>query len=872
MPDPSEEARTAFARLFERIDRGEAVDLEAEIAAAGPLAAELRALAAGWKRAEGAFADLSDHASASGGGLHGDVALDGESAAVLARLGGRERSLSGSEPSSARYERLELVARGGMGEVWRVRDHDLGREVAMKVIHASSGPETRRRAVSLLERFLHEARLLARLDHPGILPLHDVGLDDDGRVWFTLPLVRGDTLADLLARKPASDAALIEILLRVCDALAYAHAQGVVHRDLKPSNVLVGRYGEAYVVDWGLARAGEREPRSPTHAAGPRRASETRHGEVVGTPAYMPPEQAAGIQGEPDPRADVYALGAILYHALSGHAPYEPAASTSRDVLSQVRQGPPEPIERVAPHAPVELVAICAKAMQRDPGLRYASVAALADDLRAHLAGRVVRAHRTGALPELVAWTRRNRALALALSGVLAIFAIGLIAWSLQRTRTAREVLRMADVARLSDLEERANRLGAADTQRAAMFEQWLAEAETLAGRRAWHESSLADVRERALPPVDGTPRFASDEDRWRHEVLDGLVAGLARLSEPDPARGGIARVRHLLATAREIERASLVDALPAWRATIAEIADSSRSPQYDGLQLAPQRGLVPLGRDADSGLQEFGHVASGELPRRDASGRLALADGSGIVLVLLPGGRFRMGATAADGSGPADADPWARAGEGPRRTVEIGPFFAAKHELSRAQWERTARSDPSWHAREQTTQSVALLPLESVDWTTACQALQDLGLTLPTEAQWEYAARGGTSSRWWCGNEPGSLRGVVNGRASLDPRRPDNAIGSVLPVDARPANGFGLHDVLGNVAEWTLDAWAEEPTQGLRAGDGLRAAPDPGLRTLRGGHYESGAIELRCAARESAQIELRDRRVGIRAVRAIDR
>lgn len=855
----SRAARARFAEIVARIETGDDVDLEREFTRQPEIGDELRRLHARWSRVEGwlggmsvAESDLDSVERA----LRGPEPLDEATEAELARLADPDRS-------RRRYERIELVAAGGMGEVWRVLDRDLGRELAQKQL------KTRSRDPRLLRRFLAEAKLTARLEHPGIVPVHDSGIDEDGRVWFTMPLVRGENLARILKPNREFLPEVLEALLKACDAVAYAHARGVVHRDIKPGNILLGPFGEVYVVDWGLARATEtraldRRPRAPravakiaADGATTPDSNDTRHGDVLGTPAYMPPEQASGGAGSTDPRVDVYALGAVLWHALAGRPPY--VAVTGTTVIDALLAGPPESLAAAATDAPAELASIAEKAMSRDPEQRYADVGQLADDLRAFLADRVVRAHRTGPVTELVKWCRRNRALSLTVAIATTVLVAVASSSYWQKNRDAAEILRLADIARLRELEQKAEALGPASPASRDSFEAWLVEAERLAQRRRQHEEALASLRASGTF-VDGTWVFAKDEDGFRHALLTELVAGLERLGRNHSGLSGAIQER--LRRARSMEEESLVRAGEEWKRTIAEAAADS---EYRRVALQPIVGLVPIGRDPESRCFEFAHLSSGWPPVRDANGRLVIDEESGIVLVLLPGGRFHLGANRSDAGRDAPPDTWANAEEGPRRQIEIAPFLVAKHELSRAQWRRL-----STHT-DHSSGDNALLPADSIPFDEAREALERAGLELPTEAQWEYAARGGTTTRWWTGNEAGSLRGAVNGRAGTDTRFSAASSSGPAAIDALRANGFGLYHVLGNLAEWTLDPWASQPTINLGERDGRRIHGDGTRRALRGGSFASDAMELRSTARTDAQIDLRDRRIGVRACRRLE-
>jgi WD40 repeat protein/tRNA A-37 threonylcarbamoyl transferase component Bud32 len=284
-----------------------------------------------------------------------------------------------------RYEQIAEHARGGLGRIVRAVDRRLGRTVAVK--------ELLRRDDWHEARFMREALITARLEHPGIVPVHEAGRWPNGDPYYVMKLVEGRTLKELMAqhRGLRDRLALLPHVIAVADAVGYAHSEGVIHRDLKPSNVIVGAFGETIVVDWGLARDSRRDVAEPTaedllaHGSG----VSTVSGKIVGTPAYMAPEQARGELV--DPRADVYAIGAVLYELLAGKAPH--ADDTPEAVLDRVIAGPPTALMIAAPHVPSELADLVAKAMARSPEDRYANATLLAEDLRRFQTGKLVSAH-----------------------------------------------------------------------------------------------------------------------------------------------------------------------------------------------------------------------------------------------------------------------------------------------------------------------------------------------------------------------------------------------------------------------------------------------------------------------------------------------
>ena len=284
--------------------------------------------------------------------------------------------------SGTPYEIVEPLGRGGMGAVYLAMDRKLDREVALKVVQIPEGSQER------VDRLLREAKVLARLEHPGIVPVHDAGLLPDGRAYYAMKRVRGRRL-DAYARE-ASLTDRLRAFERICEAVAFAHAHGVIHRDLKPENVMVGAFGEVLVMDWGVAKVRDFPSPSSPGGSGGRLGEEGRGGEgsdgratldgtILGTPGYMAPEQERGDVARIDERTDVWALGAILQFLLAG-------------------ADPPRPLE-----------AIRRRAMAAEPEARYPDVEELAADLARYLAGLPVGAHRESLLERAGRFARRHR-------------------------------------------------------------------------------------------------------------------------------------------------------------------------------------------------------------------------------------------------------------------------------------------------------------------------------------------------------------------------------------------------------------------------------------------------------------------------------
>jgi eukaryotic-like serine/threonine-protein kinase len=307
-----------------------------------------------------------------------------------------------------RYSLLRRVARGGMGVVYAAQDGKLNRRVAIKVL------DTPERSGELARRLIGEAQVLASLEHPGIVPVHDVGTLQDGRVFYTMKFIEGQRLDKHIQAVPSIPDRL-RLFLRICDAIAFAHARGVLHRDLTPANVMIGPFGDVLVLDWGLAKILHRtaEPSSASDSAiatlhGPaapnyggdttEHSAVTGPGTVMGTPGYMSPEQARGDNDRLDERSDIFSLGAVLRFLLSGASPGSPEHGSPTDK---------------------SLEAVCAKASAPAPANRYAAVTELAGDISRYLDGLPVTARKETFLEKATRFYRRHNVAILLIAAYL---------------------------------------------------------------------------------------------------------------------------------------------------------------------------------------------------------------------------------------------------------------------------------------------------------------------------------------------------------------------------------------------------------------------------------------------------------------------
>ncbi|MFH2003037.1 MAG: SUMF1/EgtB/PvdO family nonheme iron enzyme [Planctomycetota bacterium] len=866
---------------------------------------------------------------------------------------------------------IRELGSGGMARVYEAEQITLKRRVALKVLYSHLSLSER-----AIRKFRREAEAGGRQSHRGIVSVYAVG-EHKGMHYIAQELVEGaKTLAHMIDAYRAEPALpqgyfrdIAKYTVEVAEALHHAHAMGVIHRDVKPSNILLDANGRPKVSDFGLAKVEDALALSRT-------------GDFSGTPYYMSPEQALGRRSGVDHRTDIYSLGVTLYESLTLERPFD--GKSSHEVLQQISTKEPEEPVRVNPRVPRDLSVICMKAMEKDPGRRYPSMEAMADDLRRFLSGDVILARPASLADKAIKRMKRNPmmsvAVAVAFLSVLALLCLTpwyLIRLSGERNRALEseneavkryeEVRRLSDDRRLNDCLDAVETLWPAYPEKIGDMEVWLEDARELVARVDLHRATLAALRENALPYDDEarrqdrrnhpkaedlekakglkpilqsriskfeakretltdplqaealakvedrlkgmretlgeldaliveyerevaertTWRFADFETEWQHGVLQKLVESLEELSDDE---GLVKKIEDRLDFARNIREETLGKHAAEWEEAIAVIADPQRSPLYKGLIIAPQIGFIPLGQDPDSGLYEFSHFQTGAMPMRNEDGRLEPNEANGLVFVLIPGSAFQMGAERPGPDRPEgspNADPFSFSCEGPVHIVRIEPFLLSKYEMTQGQWKRFTGKNPSgWTPDNKDIQGpgITLLnPVEQVDWFESEKVLSKLRLRLPTEAEWEYAARAGTSTIWFTGDRKESLGNHVNmaDAFSRDHEGPaisdyelwlDDGFVCHAPVHLMQPNRFGLHQMAGNVWEWCIDGFRMGGYKNAPAdGSADRALDESQERVIRGGGYNSGSKTCRSSYRKWMNPGSRVRDCGLRPACSLD-
>jgi len=366
---------------------------------------------------------------------------------------------------SARYTHVSEHASGGMGRVLIVHDKQLGRDIALKELlpesefdgNPSDSPV--RRSTAMAYRFIQEGMLTAKLEHPSIVPVYELGVRKDGTPYYTMKLVRGKTLATEIKACTTTKQRLrlLSNFVAICQAIAYAHGRGVIHRDIKPTNIMIGDFGETVVLDWGIAKLKRNtEPDAvDTMALFKEKLVQefgatalTELGQTVGTPGYMSPEQAMGRVDLIDESSDIFSLGVLLYEVLSGKRAF--SSSSVAALIDQTIRGNPTPLKEVAPDLPAELISICNRAMEKDPRRRYPSVKSLIADIVAFQSGALVSSHEYTWREFLSRQYAKNQSrIHAAIAATLVLIAVGAYAYlSIWRARNfEREQRQRAEVA-----------------------------------------------------------------------------------------------------------------------------------------------------------------------------------------------------------------------------------------------------------------------------------------------------------------------------------------------------------------------------------------------------------------------------------------
>jgi serine/threonine protein kinase/formylglycine-generating enzyme required for sulfatase activity len=838
------------------------------------------------------------------------------------------------------------IGRGGMGVVLEAVEEPLGRRVALKVLPPEllASPSARarfRREAELAARLDHSG--IATIYGAGVEDQHPwIAMRFVEGKTLARAIAESKEAGASSMRLDASPAKGREAALRVAALLAEvaralhaAHEQGVVHRDIKPSNVIVQPDGTPILLDFGLAITDESDGTSVT-----------RTGEAPGTPAYLAPEIVAGEIARPDAQSDVYALGVTLYECLALRRPFDaptpvalyrailagsppgvrsPNPSVPRDLAVVVatameRERPrryrnaralADDLEACAADRPIAArpIPLHGRALRwarREPRLAAAISAAIAIAIGGFAWISVVQAAAGKAIAQ------KNEDLS---ATNMSLAEAKVLAETNERvaTQRANDVLSLSAVQELKELVEEADALWPALPDKVAAYDEWLEKAKVLVEGNATHpgvrdhEAKLDEIRSRAKSrspePADaarGHERrpiaaaraayaFEDPKDRWWHAQLSQLVSDLKAFTDErtglfsegtsDEHGWGVARRR---AEAASIEERSVsgADARRRWEEAIAAIASS---PKYAGTKLVPEIGLLPIGPDPESGLWEFAHLQSGDPAERGADGKLVVKESTGLVLVLIPGGRFFMGTQTTDPTG-RNYCASARPDESPVHEAELSPFFLSKYEMTQGQWSRFAGRNPSEHGPTTNFNghpTDLTHPVETVSWSDCTKILQRLGLSLPTEAQWEYGCRAGTGTPWCTGEDREALRGKVNfadqafvragGMKSIAEDWPDldDGWGVHAPVGTFAPNSFGLHEMHGNVYEWCRDGYGSYELP-LSPGDGERQVPSATLHVSRGGSFIDTAASARSAFRAWLAPEFQSYSLGVRPARGI--
>lgn len=728
------------------------------------------------------------------------------------------------------YNIVTCIGEGGFGEVYQATQQEpVARSVAIKVI--KKGMDTKH----VLARFEAERQSLAMMDHPGIAKIFDAGTTQSGQPYFVMELVKGIPISQFCDLNKFSVRKRVEVFLQVCRAIQHAHTKGVIHRDIKPSNVLVSPGdGEpkSVVIDFGIAKA--------THNFGS--AVQTQANQVLGTPAYMSPEQAEASM-DIDTRADVYALGVLLYELLSGTLPLKNTCGLPReDVVKAYQENDlPRPSKKFARKDNTstkrinqrsernvrsmrrtlsgELDWIAMKCLQYDRNERYETVSSLAADLRRFLDGEPVQARQNSFVYAFRKFLVRNaRLLFLILCALTATVLFALDRYKdAERAKATQAIQDFGTTILLR--QEHESLLEGEPADRSRRVREWLAKGEGPISRLDYSRQLIRN-------------RLATEDD----EVLRGFLLDLENFAAED----GIFEQ-----TRTWVDRCPSSDQIDnQWDICLEEF--HKRYPQWT---LSKEARLFPIGKAAVSGCWEFVDLSTGILP----PGPEKIDRYTGVVYVLVvPEAPFVMGSP----DGEQGKDPINDADE-LQHEVRLSPFLIAKYELNmgqaiRAGFEIRLKYDP-------------LKPVQC-DWFTAYGLCESMSCALPTEAQWEFSCRAGTTGSYYSD----SLEDIAWFAENSDNTR--------HPVGLKLPNAFGLYDMHGNALEWVYDLYDAEFYSAEEAKlkdpkyhplyferSEWQKAGGEQLGILRGGGFNGKAAYCRSAGRYALEKDNRFRANGFR-------
>jgi formylglycine-generating enzyme required for sulfatase activity len=717
-------------------------------------------------------------------------------------------------PEVPGYAILAVLGHGGMGLVYRARQLKANRLVALKMIRAVEHASPSERL-----RFQIETEAVARLQHPHIVQLYEAG-EVRGQPFFSLELCDGGTLTEQLQKKRPSPREAAELIETLARAMHYAHLRGVVHRDLKPGNVLLaGAEKVPKITDFGLAKRIDAEARDVSQS-----------GAIMGTAAYMAPEQAAGKVRDTGPAADVYALGALLYECLTGRPPF---AGPQHVVLVSVLNDEPVPPSRLGAKVPADLETICLKCLRKEPARRYASAEELANDLRRLQAGEPIRARPVGAVERTWKWARRRPALATLLGVVLlALVSLAVLSANLVAARNDADEKRKA-------AEQAADKAMKARDFLIRIFR--VAETDVLGGNITARQI-LADAEKRIPKEFADQPELRAELEKAIGEVKRGI--------------------------ARRVPQAMILEVrgkvtLHAHQGEAKRVAPQVLLNLDDRVSLGPD-GEVQLVLLSDFHKERLKPGREVTIDSRGCQPADAVAERDDRVLmtfVWLPKGTFYMGG----------------GGGRPGKKTEIKEDFEiAVHDVTQGQWEAVMGNNPSWfsrtgggagHVRNISDEELKLFPVENVSWHDAQEFLKKLNekergrgywYRLPSEAEWEYACRGGATSVEECSyhfyldkpaNDLSSEQANFHGNYPFGKAPKGPYLQRSTRVGAYPANKLGLCDMHGNVWQWTDSAAGSD-------------------RVDRGGSWNDFGTFCRAASRIGYEPTTRSNGLGFRLAR----